>query len=108
MSIEGFTLLPMSTTMSVLTVYKKPKKKNPNKVSISDNDSVPMFRVKMKDAELKRFSSDPVVSCEAVHLHLTATHCKCEVSVSLPLHLAPVHVKVWTSEDTQEAVTLTC
>lgn len=46
------------------------------------------------------FSSDPVVSCEAVQLHLAAADSICEVRVRLTLHLLPVHVKIWTSEDT--------
>lgn len=57
-----------------------------------------MFSVKMKT-----FSSYSVVSCEAVQLHLAAADSICEVSIRQTLHLVPVHVKIWTSEDTQEA-----
>lgn len=51
-------------------------------------------------------TSDPVVSCEDVQLHLAATRSIREVGVRLALHLVPVHVQVWTSEDTHFDVTL--
>lgn len=44
------------------------------------------------------FGSDPVVSCEAVQLHLAAADSICEIRVRLTLHLLPVHAEVWPSE----------
>lgn len=53
--------------------------------------------------ELRWCGSDPVVSSQTVHLHLTATHSECKVSERLPLPLVPVHVKVQTPENAQDA-----
>lgn len=45
------------------------------------------------------FCSDPVVSREAVQLHLRAADPVGEVSEGVALHLLPVHVEVWTPAD---------
>lgn len=49
----------------------------------------------------KQISPDPVVSCEAVQLHLRAAHPEGEVGVRLALHLVPVVVKVFPSAEEQ-------
>lgn len=96
MSIEGFTLLPMSTTMSVLSVCETEPEQSP------ENDE----RVALMHTVVPiQRGSDPVVPREAVQLHLAAAHPEGEVGVGPSLLLVPVHVQVGASEDTQEAVT---
>lgn len=52
--------------------------------------------------------TDPVVSRQAVQLHLGAAHSVGVVRVRLALHLVPVDVQVRTSEDKPEDSTTYC
>jgi len=89
MSMDGFRLLPISTTISVLKVYEE-KKQYVRFILhwLSKQHHICIY---------------PVLSGQTVQLNLTAAHGIREVNIRIAFLLLPVHVCIRTSENRQNA-----